>query len=155
MAAHPAAALRTFRQLRCVPAIRGLSGAQTNFGCSSLRYSHSNSLPSVQIQIVERIPGIRRVWIFRDIQVFQPRPDALRLPVPIAMRMNRKSEENILSNPWRQVDQFGSRELDLSRKVSNANREDESLEATDALQSDIHPEFSRDQQTGPRYSDIE
>ena len=105
--------------------------------------------------MVERIPGIRRVWIVRDVQVFQPRPDALRLPVPIAMRMNRKSEENILSNPWRQVDQFGPCELDLSRKVSNANRKDESLEATDALQSDIHPDFSRYKETGPRYSDIE
>src|ERR1700760_1227031 len=79
------------------------------FGCANAFWMFfssvlpSNSLPSVQIQIVERIPGIRRFWIFRDVQVFQPRPDALRLPVPIAMRMNRKSEEDILSNPWRQV----------------------------------------------------
>ena len=105
--------------------------------------------------MVERIPGVRPFGIFDHGQVFQPRSDALGLPVPIAMRMNRKSEENILSNPWRQVDQFGPCKLDLSHKVSNANREDESLEAADALQSDIHPEFSRDQQTGPRYSDIE
>src|ERR1700694_1089545 len=104
MAAHPTAALRAFGQLRRVPAVGSLSGAQTHLGCSSFRYSHSNSLPSVQIQMVERIPGVRPFGIFDYGQVFQPRPDALGLPVPIAMRMNRKSEEDILTNPRRQVD---------------------------------------------------
>jgi len=98
--------------------------------------------------MIERIPGIRRFGIFRNVQVFQPRPDALCLPVPIAMWMNGKSEENILSHPWRQVDQFWSRQLDLRHKVWHANREDESLEATDALQPDIHSDFSCHQQTG-------
>ncbi len=72
---------------------------------------------------------------------FSRGPTHCRLPVPIAMRMNWKSEENILSNQRRQVDQFGPGQLDLSRKVSNANREDEPLEATDALQADIHAEI--------------
>ncbi len=116
MAAHPAAALRTFGQLRCMPAVCGFSGAQTHLGGFSFRYSHSNSLPSVQIQMVECIPGIRRFGIFFNIQVFQPRSDTHRLPFPIAMRMNWKSEQDILSNPRRQVDQFWSRQLDLSRK---------------------------------------
>ena len=133
MPTDPAAALRAFSQLRCMPTVCGLSGAQTHLGCFSFRYSHSNSLPSVQIQMVERIPGIRRVWIVRDVQVFQPRPDALGLPVPIAMRMNWKSEEDILTNPRRQVDQFRPGQLDLGGEVFNANRENESLKATDAL----------------------
>ena len=58
--------------------------------------------------MVKGIPGIRSFGIFYDLQVFQPRPDALGLPVPVAMRMNRKSEEDILTNPRRQVDQFGA-----------------------------------------------
>ena len=155
MATHPAAALRTFGQLRCMPTVCGLAGAQTHLGCFSFRYSHSNSLPSVQIQMVERIPGIRRFGIFDDVQVFQPRPDALGLPVPIAMRMNWKSEEDILTNPRRQVDQFGSGQLDLSGKVFDANRKNESLKATDAFQPDIHSDFSRHEQTGSRHADIE
>ena len=58
--------------------------------------------------MVEGIPGVRAFGIFDHVQMFQPRPDALGLPVPIAMRMNWKSEQNILSNPRRQVDQFGA-----------------------------------------------
>ena len=58
--------------------------------------------------MVERIPGVWPFGIFYNVQVFQPRPDALGLPVPVAMRMNRKSEEDILTNPRRQVDQFGA-----------------------------------------------
>src|SRR5580704_15631748 len=138
-----------------MPAVCGLAGSQTHLGGFSLRYSHSNSLPSVQIQKIERIPGIRRFRILCDAQVFQPRPDALRLPVPIAMRMNRKSEEDILSNPRRQVDQFWSCQLDSNRKVFHANRKYESLEAADALQPDIQSDFAGGKQTRIRHSDIE
>src|ERR1700730_10836874 len=105
--------------------------------------------------MVERVPSIRRLGIFCDIQVFQPRPDAFSLPVPIAMRMYWKSEEDILSNPRRQVDQFGANQLDLSHKILNANREDESLQATNALQSNIHSEFSGHEQTRSRNSDVQ
>ena len=83
--------------------------------------------------MVERIPSVRPFAIFYDVQVFQPRPDALGLPVPVAMWMNRKSEEDILTNPRCQIDQFGPGQLDLGRKIFDANRKNESLEATDAL----------------------
>ena len=155
MAAHPAAALRAFGQLRRMPTVCRFSGAQTHLGCSSFRYSHSNSLPSVQIQMVESIPGIRPFGIFDHVHVFQPRPDALGLPVPIAMRMNWKSEEDILSNQRRQVDQFGSGQLELSGKILYAKRKDESLKATDAFQTDIDPDFSGHEQTRLGNSDIE
>jgi hypothetical protein len=69
MAAHRAAALRTFGQLRCVPTICGFSSAQTHLGGSSFGYSHANSLPSFQIQMVQRIPCIRCFGIFCDIEV--------------------------------------------------------------------------------------
>ena len=105
--------------------------------------------------MVKSIPGIRRLGIFCDIQVFQPRSDAFCLPVPIAMRMHWKSEEDILSNPGRQVDQFGTAQLDLSGKVVNADWEDESLEAANALQANIHPDFSGHEQTRLGNSDIE
>src|ERR1700736_2159462 len=119
-----------------MPTVCRFSGAQTHLGCSSFRYSHSNSLPSVQIQMVECIPGIRRFGIPFNFQVFQPRPDTHRLPVPIAMRMNWKSEQNILSNPRRQVDQFRSSQLDLSGKVVHPDWIDEALKTADTFQLD-------------------
>ena len=105
--------------------------------------------------MVQGIPGVRPFGIFDHVQVFQPRSDALGLPVPIAMRMNWKSEEDILTNPRRQVDQFGSSQLDLSGKVFNANRENESLKATDALQPQIYADFSRHEKTWPGRANIQ
>jgi hypothetical protein len=70
MTADPAPALRAFCKLRCVPAVRGLSGTQTHLGGFSFRYSHStNSLPSFQIQMIKRIPSIRSFWILCDIKL--------------------------------------------------------------------------------------
>ena len=88
--------------------------------------------------MVECVPGIRRFGILFNVQVFQPRPDTHRLPVPIAMRMNWKSEQNILSNPRRQVDQFRSSQLDLSGKVGYPDWIDEPLKTTDTFQFDIY-----------------
>ncbi len=88
--------------------------------------------------MVECIPGIRRFGILFNFRVFQPWPDTHRLPVPIAMRMNWKSEQNILSNPRRQVDQFRSGQLDLSGKVVHPDWIDEPLKTADTFQLDIH-----------------
>ena len=98
--------------------------------------------------MVECVPGIRRLGILCNVEVFQPRPDTHSLPVPIAMRMNWKSEQNILSNPRRQVDQFWSSQLDLGRKVWHSNRIDEPLKTTDTLQLNIYAQVSGNEQTG-------
>ena len=90
-----------------------------------------------------------------DVLVFQPRSNAHALPIPIAMRMGGKSEENILSNPWRQVDQFGPSQLDLSRKILHSNRKNKSIEAAYALEFDIHGEASRYEQARSGHSDVE
>jgi hypothetical protein len=145
MTAHLAAALRAVGQLRRMPAVGCFSRSQTHFRCSSLRYSHANSIPSVQIQMVECIPGIRRFGILFNFQVLQPRPDTHRLPVPIAMRMNWKSEQNILSNPRRQVDQFRSDQLDLSGKVVHPDWIDEASKTTDTFQFHIYAQLSRNE----------
>ena len=86
--------------------------------------------------MVECVPGIRRFGILFNVQVFQPRPDTHRLPVPIAMRMNWKSEQNILSNPRRQLDVFSAHPARLELKVVHPNRIDEPLKAADTFQFD-------------------
>jgi hypothetical protein len=105
--------------------------------------------------MVESIPGVRPFGIFDHVHVFQPRPDALGLPVPIAMRMNWKSEQDILTNPRCQIDQFGPGQLDLGGKVFNADWKNESLKATDAFQPEIYADFSRHEQAWPRRADIQ
>ena len=72
----------------------------------------------------------------------QPRSDAHGLPIPVAARMGGKSEENILSEPWRQVDQFSSRQVDMSRKVAYPHRINEPLQALDADQFEIGSDFA-------------
>src|ERR1700751_5345454 len=100
----------------------------------------SNSLPSVQIQLVERIPGIRCLSVFADMQITQPRPDTLCLSVPVAMGMYGKNEENILTNPRRQVDQLRARQRKLRRKIFHAYRVDESFKAAHTFKRNFDSE---------------
>jgi len=87
------------------------------------------------------------IGLTSDVLVFQSRSNAHALPIPIAMRVGRKSQENILSQPRRQVDQFGSRQLDLSGEVSYTYRINEPLQTTDANQFEIHSYFAGGEQT--------
>ena len=81
-----------------------------------------------------------------DVLVFQPRSNAHALPIPVAMRMGRKSEENILTQPRRQVDQLGSRQLDLSDELLYVYWINEPLQATDANQFEIRSYFAGGEQ---------
>ena len=85
----------------------------------------------------------------------QPRSDAHGLPIPVAARMGGKSEENILSEPWRQVDQFSSRQVDMSRKVAYPHRINEPLQALDADQFEIGSDFAGRKQARPSHSNVE
>ena len=95
------------------------------------------------------------IGLTSDVLVFQSRSNAHALPIPIAMRVGRKSQENILSQPRRQVDQFGSRQLDLSGKVSYMYRINEPLQATDANQFEIRSYFAGGEQARSGHSNIE
>jgi hypothetical protein len=115
----------------------------------------SKSLPSVQIQAIKCVPGIWCLLTVSSSQIFQSQSRALCLSVPIALRMSGKSEENILKNPWRQVDQFWPPELDLRRKIADVNRVNEMFEATDALQLNVDSQYSGDNQPDAGDSGIE
>ena len=54
------------------------------------------------------------------------------LTVPVATRMGRKGEENVLSNGFRQIDFLPTGELYLNGEIIDGNRQPEALQAADA-----------------------